>query len=65
MTRKTAPAMLAAFHQLILETDHWHVGRNDNTCSRCRKPVPDDDVPIMVFANDGDRMLIYCEGCIG
>jgi hypothetical protein len=52
----------------IKPTDHWHIRLNDGTCSRCRKEVPDDDVPLMLFGaadNEGDcDMLIYCEACL-
>lgn len=49
----------------IKTTDHWHRGTNDNTCSRCRKDVPEEDVPLMLWANDGEDMLIYCGECAG
>lgn len=49
----------------IRETDHWHRGTNDNTCSRCREPVPERDAPLLLFANDGEDMLIYCDRCCG
>lgn len=49
----------------IKPTDFWHRGTNDDTCSRCRKEVPEDDVPIMLWANDGEDMLIFCEACCG
>lgn len=49
----------------VLETDHWHIGRNDGTCSRCRRQVEDHDVPLMLYANDGGSMLIYCSRCVG
>ena len=49
----------------ILVTDHWHIGTNDNTCSRCRQVVPDDQVPLMLWDSSGENMLIYCEPCLG
>lgn len=49
----------------IKPTDHWHIKTNDNTCSRCRKPVPDDEVPLMLWANGDNDMLIYCQECMG
>lgn len=49
----------------ILATDHWHIGRNDGTCSRCRKPVPDDDVPLRLWKRGGHDMLTYCEAYLG
>jgi hypothetical protein len=46
----------------ILATDHIHVKTNDGTCSRCRKVVPDDEVPLMFWLS-GENMLIYCGTC--
>jgi hypothetical protein len=48
----------------ILPTDHWHHVTNDDTCSRCRKPVPEGEVPLMLWRNNGDDLLIYCEKCL-
>lgn len=47
----------------IKPTDFRHVGTNDNTCSRCRKAVPEEQVPILLWLHDGNTMLIYCEDC--
>lgn len=47
----------------ILETDHWHLGTYDETCSRCRKPIPDHQVPLNLY--QGNSMLSYCEPCCG
>ncbi len=49
----------------IRPTDHWRRGTNDGTCSRCRREVPDDEVPLMFWSADGHDMLIYCEMCLG
>lgn len=49
----------------ILPGDHWHRGRLDGRCSRCRLPVPEDDVPLMIFDSEGDTTLVYCETCLG
>ena len=52
----------------VWPTDHWHVVTNDWTCSRCREPIPDDEVPITLSGEreDGEAvMLIYCEVCLG
>jgi NAD-dependent SIR2 family protein deacetylase len=49
----------------IKPTDHWHVETNDNTCSRCRHDVPEDDVPLILWSDDGNDMLIYCPKCMG
>lgn len=47
----------------ILATDHVHRMTNDGTCSRCRKRVPDEEVPVMFWLS-GDDMLIYCGDCL-
>jgi hypothetical protein len=49
----------------IKPTDHWHVETNDNTCSRCRQDVPEEDVPLLLWSDDGNDMLIYCGKCMG
>ena len=49
----------------VQPADHWHVGRDDGTCSRCRQPVPDDDVPLRLWRKNGHEMLTYCERCLG
>jgi hypothetical protein len=48
----------------IKPADHWHRRRNDNTCSRCRNEIADDEVPLMLWSTDGHDMLIYCEACL-
>ena len=49
----------------ILATDHVHRVTNDGTCSRCREPVAEDDVPLMLwFGRGGDDLLIYCTRCL-
>jgi len=48
----------------ILATDHWHIKTQDGTCSRCRRPLPEEDVPLMVWSESRDDMLIYCERCL-
>ncbi len=49
----------------VLLNDYWHRGTNDGTCSRCRCEVPEVDVPLMLWSEDGEDMLIYCEACLG
>lgn len=49
----------------IRSTDHWHRMTNDGTCSRCRREVPDDEVPLMFWFQNGHDMLIYCALCLG
>jgi hypothetical protein len=46
----------------IRPTDHWHIRRSDGTCSRCRREVPEKDVPLYLWKNDD--MLTYCERCL-
>lgn len=43
--------------------DHIHRTRNDNTCSRCRKPVPEDQVPLLIWISRDD-LLICCGACL-
>lgn len=52
----------------VLPTDFVHHVTNDGTCSRCRRPIDDDDpdrgIPIMLWIGEsGDDMLTYCEAC--
>lgn len=47
----------------ILPSDHWFDQTHDDTCSRCRKPIPDTDVPLLLYAGRGSRMLAYCTKC--
>jgi hypothetical protein len=51
----------------LLPTDHVHVRTNDGTCSRCRRACDDDDdnIPLLVWIGDGERMLIFCQDCLG
>lgn len=49
----------------IQPTDHVHVVFNDGTCSRCREHPPEHDVGIQMWSQDGRRMWIYCEACLG
>lgn len=63
----TAPIDIAIFVPGgILATDHVHRKTNDRTCSRCRKLVPDEEVPLMFWLNGDPRgyMLIYCGDCL-
>jgi hypothetical protein len=50
----------------IRPSDYVHIVVNDRTCSRCRLPVPEDDVPLMLWSEKGADMclLIYCESCL-
>jgi hypothetical protein len=62
MTRLTVDAFIPGG---IKPTDHVHHVTSDDTCSRCRKAVPDDQVPLILWFNDAVDMLVYCEDCTG
>ena len=49
----------------IKPTDRWHHIVSDNTCSRCRAEIKFDEVPVLLWTDDGLDLLIYCEACIG
>lgn len=49
----------------ILPTDHRDVGLYDETCSRCRKPIPEEQVPLQMWLNNGEDMYSYCCDCLG
>ena len=49
----------------IQPTDHLHVGTNDGTCSRCRKPIGDDEGPLLLWRRSGHDMYAFCERCCG
>lgn len=51
----------------ILDTDQMH-DEYDCTCSRCRRDIGSEEVPIVVFVHDpdssGDKGLVaYCDDC--
>ncbi|WP_436399317.1 hypothetical protein [Roseobacter sp. S98] len=49
----------------IKPTDKWHVGHDDETCSRCGEVPPDTDVCLLLFADHRDALLRICQGCEG
>ena len=49
----------------ILPTDFLHVDTCDDTCSRCREAVAEDDVPLMLWKGDGGSMFVFCSKCTG
>jgi hypothetical protein len=49
----------------ILPSDHLHVKTNDRTCSRCRREIDDEAVPLMLWIEPGDDMFIFCPSCCG
>lgn len=50
----------------ILETDYLFVKTNDATCSRCRQPIGEGDVPLCLWPQGGGGELMYqfCEPCV-
>jgi hypothetical protein len=71
MSAPVKPAMTAPFSIEtfipggVLPDDHWHQVICDDTCSRCRKAIAEDEAPRMIWSGDGSRMLVYCETCLG
>jgi hypothetical protein len=54
--------MALAFAGLYLAA----IAANDDTCSRCREPVPEDEVPLMIWIGKlRNDLLIYCDRCLG
>jgi len=63
----------------IALSDHLHIETNDGTCSRCRQPIPEADVPILLWLRGGPRIILgssprtgagydmyaFCERCCG
>lgn len=49
----------------IRQTDFLHRSTYDETCSRCREPIAEDDVPILLWVNDGEDMYAFCRECTG
>jgi hypothetical protein len=47
----------------ILPGDRWFDQTHDDTCSRCGEPIPDTDMPLLLYAGRGSRMLAYCTKC--
>lgn len=49
----------------IVRSDHLHVGSYDETCSRCRRSIPEEQTPLLLWVNSGDDMYSFCGVCIG
>lgn len=47
----------------ILRSDVCHVEHGDGSCSRCRQPVPEGEVPLILWGQGGRLMWVYCERC--
>jgi hypothetical protein len=45
--------------------DFVHVETNDGTCSRCRRRILEDEVPLMLWDRTGRLLWIYCDDCTG
>jgi hypothetical protein len=43
--------------------DFIHRKTTDGTCSRCREDIPEDDFSLMLWSQDGENLLIYCDKC--
>lgn len=49
----------------ILESDHPFAYISDDTCSRCREPLAEFDVPLRLWPKDRPGcMFVYCEKCL-
>lgn len=48
----------------IKESDHVNYMTSDEKCSRCRKDIDEDEVPLRLWAQDPNYMWIYCESCM-
>ena len=63
------PAISGAVQDLIpggiLASDYLHKKTFDNTCSRCRKKIAEDDVPLILFHAKGEDLYAYCRDCNG
>lgn len=50
----------------IRKWHHRHYITSDDTCSRCRRKIADDEIPLRFWPkSDRNYMLIYCDACIG
>jgi len=49
----------------VKDTDFLHNGWYDETCSRCRKPIPDEEIPLLVWLENRNKMYSYCAECMG
>lgn len=48
----------------IKPTDFCHKETNDNTCSRCRRAIREDEIPITLWRDsDPNDMWIFCNDC--
>ena len=48
----------------IRATDYLHRKTFDETCSRCRKEIPEWDVPLMLWLPpDNEDMYVFCNAC--
>ena len=47
----------------IKPTHHVNYKTSDGKCSRCRRTIQDEEVPLLIWLYDPNRMLIYCDDC--
>ena len=48
----------------IAPDDHINYMTSDNKCSRCRRDIQDDEVPLRLWPeSDTNFMYVYCEEC--
>lgn len=68
------PKLEHLVHGGIQPGDHLHRGTSDGTCSRCREPIAEHEVPILLWPMSrtsvtvgdslaGDAMYQYCTRC--
>jgi hypothetical protein len=49
----------------IKRGDYVHHLTCDETCSRCRRKLDDDEAPLIAWIGDeADDLLLYCERCL-
>lgn len=48
----------------IRPTDYRHVNHYDETCSRCRRKIAEEEVPFLFWPDDNSNIMwSYCEDC--
>lgn len=48
----------------IKPSDHVNYMTSDEKCSRCRREIREDEVPLRLWSQkDSNYMWIYCEDC--
>ena len=49
----------------ILPSDVQMILTNDGTCSRCRKVIDQEEVPLRLWLRGGRDLYQFCECCCG